>query len=144
VSKLKENDKRVVGCGVRKSTSDLLANNCDEFIFYDDLIRVQKRTQQKQTRQKQAQASGGEKEASDGRQQEAFDRVLATVASLESDYDPVWGSQVKQSVKRVYPGFNESYYGYRSFSDLLEDAAKAGVIAIELDAPSGNYRVRSA
>ena len=137
VSKLKENDKRVVGCGVRKSTSDLLANNCDEFIFYDDLIRVQKQTQQKQTRQKQAQAS-------DGKQQEAFDRVLATVASLESDYDPVWGSQVKQSVKRVYPGFNESYYGYRSFSDLLEDAAKAGVIAIELDGPSGNYRVRSA
>jgi len=98
---------------------------------------VQKQTQQKQTRQKQAQAS-------DGKQQEAFDRVLATVASLESDYDPVWGSQVKQSVKRVYPGFNESYYGYRSFSELLEDAAKAGVIAIELDGPSGNYRVRSA
>jgi hypothetical protein len=70
--------------------------------------------------------------------------VLATVASLESDYDPVWGSQVKQGVKRVYPGFNESYYGYRSFSDLLEDAAKAGVISIELDGPSGNYRVRSA
>ena len=132
VSKLKENDKRVVGCGVRKSTSDLLANNCDEFIFYDDLIRVQKQTRQKQT------------QASDGKKQEAFDRVLATDASLESDYAPVWGSQVKQSVKRVYPGFNESYYGYRSFSDLLEDAAKAGVIAIELDGPSGNYRVRSA
>jgi uncharacterized protein (TIGR00288 family) len=132
VSKLKENDKRVVGCGVRKSTSDLLANNCDEFIFYDDLIRVQKQTRQKQT------------PASDGKKQEAFDRVVATVASLESDYDPVWGSQVKQSVKRVYPGFNESYYGYRSFSDLLEDAAKAGLIAIEHDGPSGNYRVRSA
>jgi len=137
VSKLKENDKRVVGCGVRKSTSDLLANNCDEFIFYDDLIRVQKQTQQKQTQRKQVQAP-------DGKKQEAFERVLATVASLESDYDPVWGSQVKQSVKRVYPGFNESYYGYRSFSDLLEDTAKAGLIAIELDAPSGNYRVRSA
>ena len=137
VSKLKENDKRVVGCGVRKSTSDLLANNCDEFIFYDDLIRVQKQTQQKQTQQKQTQAS-------DEKKQEAFERLLATVASLESDYDPVWGSQVKQSVKRVYPGFNESYYGYRGFSELLEDAAKAGLIAIELDAPSGNYRVRSA
>jgi uncharacterized protein (TIGR00288 family) len=137
VSKLKENDKRVIGCGVRKSTSDLLANNCDEFIFYDDLIRVQKQTQQRQTQRKQVQAP-------DGKKQEAFERVLATVASLESDYDPVWGSQVKQSVKRVYPGFNESYYGYRSFSDLLEDTAKAGLIAIELDAPSGNYRVRSA
>jgi len=139
VSKLKENDKRVVGCGVRKSTSDLLANNCDEFIFYDDLIRVQK-----QTRQKQAQAPTGKTQAPDGKKQEAFERVLATVASLESDYDPVWGSQVKQSVKRVYPGFNESYYGYRGFSELLEDAARAGLIAIELDGPSGNYRVRSA
>jgi hypothetical protein len=95
---------------------------------------------QKQTRQKQTQKT----DASDGKKQEAFDRVGATVASLESDYDPVWGSQVKQSVKRVYPGFNESYYGYRSFSDLLEDAAKAGIIAIERDGPSGNYRVRSA
>ncbi|HVS25458.1 MAG TPA: NYN domain-containing protein [Gammaproteobacteria bacterium] len=139
VSKLKENDKRVVGCGVRKSTSDLLANNCDEFIFYDDLIRVQK-----QTRQRQAQAPASKAQAPDGKKHEAFERVLATVASLESDYDPVWGSQVKQTVKRVYPGFNESYYGYRSFSDLLEDTAKAGLIAIELDGPSGNYRVRSA
>ena len=129
----------MVGCGVRKSTSDLLANNCDEFIFYDDLIRVQK-----QTRQRQAQAPAGKAQAPDGKKQEAFERVLATVASLESDYDPVWGSQVKQTVKRVYPGFNESYYGYRSFSDLLEDTAKAGLIAIELDGPSGNYRVRSA
>ncbi|HUL80501.1 MAG TPA: NYN domain-containing protein [Gammaproteobacteria bacterium] len=144
VSKLKENDKRVVGCGVRKSTSDLLANNCDEFIFYDDLIRVQKQTQQKQTQRKQVQAPDDKAHAPDGKKQEAFERVLATVASLESDYDPVWGSQVKQSVKRVYPGFNESYYGYRSFSELLEDTANAGLIAIELDAPSGNYRVRSA
>src|SRR5215468_11427415 len=81
VSKLKENDKRVVGCGVRKSTSDLLANNCDEFIFYDDLIRVQK-----QTRQKQTQAADDQQ---DDKKQEAFERLLATVASLESDYDPV-------------------------------------------------------
>src|SRR5215471_17038187 len=144
VSKLKENDKRVVGCGVRKSTSDLLANNCDEFIFYDDLIRVQKQTQQKQTQRKQVQAPDGKVQAPDDKKQEAFERVLATVASLESDYDPVWGSQVKQSVKRVYPGFNESYYGYRSFSDLLEEAAQAGIISIERDGPSGNYRVRSA
>jgi uncharacterized protein (TIGR00288 family) len=136
VSKLKENNKRVLGCGVRSSTSDLLANNCDEFIFYDDLIRVQKRTETRQQRQPQ--------KDTDKKQQEAFDRIAATVASLESDYDPVWGSLVKQSVKRVYPGFNESYYGYRTFADLLQEAAKQGFITLELDEQRGNYRVRSA
>jgi uncharacterized protein (TIGR00288 family) len=134
VSKLKENNKRVLGCGVRSSTSDLLANNCDEFIFYDDLIRVQKRTQ---TRQKP------KKESTDSRKQEAFDRLVATITSLETDYDPVWGSLVKQTVKRVYPGFNESYYGYRTFAELLEDAAKEGIIGLELDPQRGNYRVRT-
>jgi uncharacterized protein (TIGR00288 family) len=134
VSKLKENDKHVLGCGVRSSTSDLLANNCDEFIFYDDLIRVQKRTQ---TRRQP------KKENTDSRKQEAFDRLLATISSLETDYDPVWGSLVKQTVKRVYPGFNESYYGYRTFAELLEDAAKEGVIKLELDPQRGNYRVRA-
>ncbi len=135
VSKLKENDKRVLGCGVRSSTSDLLANNCDEFIFYDDLARASARASEK-PRQKSAKEH-------DKKQQEAFDRVLATVASLETDYDPVWGSQVKQSVKRVYPGFNETYYGYRNFSDLLEDAAKEGLIKLDRDGPHGNYRVSS-
>jgi uncharacterized protein (TIGR00288 family) len=135
VSKLKENDKRVLGCGVRSSTSDLLAGNCDEFIFYDDLIRVQKRTQ---TRTKPR------KESTDSRKQEAFDRLVATITSLETDYDPVWGSLVKQTVRRVYPGFNESYYGYRTFAELLEDAAKEGIIQLELDPQRGNYRVRTA
>jgi uncharacterized protein (TIGR00288 family) len=146
VSKLKENDKRVVGCGVRSSTSDLLANSCDEFIFYDDLIRVQKRTQTRQ-RPKKESADKGEDKAEDKvekRRQEAFDRLAATVASLESDYDPVWGSLVKPTLKRVYPGFNETYYGYRNFTELLEDAAKEGVIQLELDEQRGNYRVRSA
>ena len=131
VSKLKENDKRVVGCGVRSSTSDLLANNCDEFIFYDDLIRVSERQRPKP------------KKTQDSKQQEGFDRLLATVTSLEKDYTTVWGSLVKQTVKRVYPGFDESYYGYRNFSDLLEHAAKEGLITLELDEQRGNYRVRS-
>jgi uncharacterized protein (TIGR00288 family) len=131
VSKLKENDKRVLGCGVRSSTSDLLASNCDEFIFYDDLIRVSKTPMQQP------------KKVQDRKQQEAFDRLLATVTSLESDYDPVWGSLVKQTVRRVYPGFNESYYGYRNFADLLEHAAKEGLITLELDEKRGNYRVRT-
>jgi uncharacterized protein (TIGR00288 family) len=138
VSKLKENDKRVIGCGVRSSTSDLLANNCDEFIFYDDLIRVQKRTQ---TRQKPKRMSADTD--TDKRKQEAFDRLVATVTSLETDYDPVWGSLVKPTLKRVYPGFNESYYGYTTFAELLQDAAKEGVIRLELDEQRGNYRVKS-
>ncbi|HEY8519885.1 MAG TPA: NYN domain-containing protein [Gammaproteobacteria bacterium] len=132
-SKLKENNKRVIGCGVRSSTSDLLAQNCDEFIFYDDLIEASKR----RPRRKPAKTDLSEK------QQEAFERLTATVTSLEEDYDPVWGSLVKQTVKRVYPGFNESYYGYRSFSELLEDARKHGLIELDFDEQRGNYRVRS-
>jgi uncharacterized protein (TIGR00288 family) len=133
VSKLKENNKRVLGCGVRSSTSDLLAGNCDEFIFYDDLIRVSERQQQRPK----------PKKAQEPKQTEAFDRLLATVTSLEKDYTTVWGSLVKQTVKRVYPGFDESYYGYRNFSDLLEHAAKEGLITLELDEQRGNYRVSS-
>ena len=122
VSKLKENDKRVIGCGVRSSTSDLLANNCDEFIFYDDLIRVQKRTQTRRRHagaEERAPAPDADETDTDKRKQEAFDRLVATVTSLETDYDPVWGSLVKPTLKRVYPGFNESYYGYRTFAELL-------------------------
>jgi len=132
VSKLKENNKRVIGCGVRSSTSDLLANNCDEFIFYDDLIRVSKRQRPKAA-----------VKTEDKKQQEAFDRLVETVISLETDYQTVWGSLVKQTVKRVYPGFDETYYGYRNFSDLLEQAAKAGLVTLEFDEQRGNYRVRS-
>jgi uncharacterized protein (TIGR00288 family) len=132
VSKLKENDKRVIGCGVRSSTSDLLASSCDEFIFYDDLVRAAKRPR-----------APGKKGESD-KQREAFDRLLQTVASLETDHDPLWGSIVKQTLKRVYPGFNESYYGYRSFSDLLKDAREHGMIELEFDEDRGNYKIRSA
>src|SRR6185436_517869 len=99
VSKLKENDKRVVGCGVRSSTSDLLANNCDEFIFYDDLLRVQKRTQQRSQQRRTPRKESAENvdatDTADKRKQEAFERLAATVTSLETDYDPVWGSLVK-------------------------------------------------
>ncbi len=149
VSKLKENDKRVIGCGVRSSTSDLLANNCDEFIFYDDLIRVQKRTQQRtqQRRRPKKESADNVVEPTDGadkRKQEAFERLVATVTSLETDYDPVWGSLVKPTLKRVYPGFNESYYGYTTFAELLQDAAKEGFIHLELAEQRGNYRVRTA
>src|SRR5699024_10757986 len=111
VSKLKENDKRVIGCGVRSSTSELLVANCDEFIYYDDLVR-------KSGHQRKRQKTSGKVDKA----AEARNMLVETITSLESDYDPVWGSLVKQTIKRVYPGFDESYYGFKSFSDLLKDA----------------------
>ena len=137
VSKLKENDKRVIGCGVRSSTSDLLINNCDEFIYYDDLVRAKAKTRRSSTRKKRT-----SKEAQ--KKQEAVDRVAEIVESLEGDYDPVWGSLVKQTIRRVYPGFNESYYGYKSFNDVLQAAAASGAVALDYDERRGNYKVRSA
>lgn len=134
VSKLKENNKRVLGCGVRSSTADILASSCDEFVYYDDLIEVSRK---RRTRKK----AGKERPP---KQQEALDRILETVESLQSDYDPLWGSLVKQTVKRVYPGFSEGYYGYGSFSELLEDAARQGLVALEFDETRGNYKIRTA
>jgi uncharacterized protein (TIGR00288 family) len=136
VSKLKENDKRVLGCGVRNSTSDILASSCDEFLYYDDLIEV--------SRKRSSRKKSGKTTAKTSKQQEAVDRIGEIVESLESDYDPVWGSMVKQTVKRVYPDFSESYYGYKSFSELLEDAAKQGQVVLEFDEDRGNYKVRTA
>jgi len=131
VSKLKENNKRVIGCGIKASTSDLLIANCDEFIYYDDLIRTAEKTTA--TRKK----SGGK-----GKNDEAFDRVVEVLHSIEQDYDPLWGSALKQAIGRVYPGFNEGYYGYRSFSDLLVDLESKDLIELEYDESRGNYKVR--
>jgi uncharacterized protein (TIGR00288 family) len=133
VSKLKENNRRVIGCGVKSSTSDLLIANCDEFVYYDDLIRTAKKTP---TPPKKERAS------EDDKKQEAFDRVLEVLHSVEQDYDPLWGSTLKQAIRRVYPGFAESYYGYGSFSDLLEDIKARGLLSLEYDDSRGNYKVR--
>jgi hypothetical protein len=133
VSKLKENDKRVIGCGAKSSTSDLLIANCDEFIYYDDLIRAAKKS-------KPAVVKG---ETVD-KKQEAKDRVIEVLNSIERDYDPLWGSTLKHAIRRVYPGFNEGYYGYSSFSDLLEDLRGRGFIELDYDQSRGNYKVRGA
>ncbi len=133
VSKLKENDKRVIGCGVKSSTSDLLIANCDEFIYYDDLIR--KARKKSPSRRKQ----GRKKTKKD----EALEMLLGIVNSLDSDYDPVWGSLVKQTLRRVYPGFDETYYGYRNFSDMLEDASGKKLLELKYDEQRGNYKVRT-
>jgi len=136
VSKLKENDKRVIGCGVKSSTSDLLIANCDEFIYYDDLIRAatKSRSRTKKTSKKST--------SKENKKQEAADRVLEVLYSLEQDYDLVWGSQLKQAIRRVYPGFNEGYYSYDSFTDLLSDLAKQDLIELEYDESRRNYKVQ--
>jgi uncharacterized protein (TIGR00288 family) len=134
VSKLKENNKRVIGCGVKDSTSQLLVSSCDEFLYYDDLVRSAERAKPKRRTKKNETK----------KHQEAHYRLVEIVTSLAGEYTTVWGSLVKQTIKRVYPGFNEGYYGYATFSDLLEDAESAGLLRLELDESRGNYKVRLA
>jgi uncharacterized protein (TIGR00288 family) len=134
VSKLKENDKRVIGCGVKSSTSDLLISGCDEFIYYDDLIR----SAEKPRPRRGPAPKGGEKK----KEEDAIDQVVEIVRSLERDYDTVWGSMVKQAIRRVYPGFNEEYAGYSSFTELLEAARDQKALELEFDEERGNYIVR--
>lgn len=133
VAKLKENNKRVIGCGAKSSTSDLLIANCDEFIYYDDLIRAAKKSRPRPKKD-------GKPE--EDKKQEAIDRVIEVLGSLEQDYDTLWGSLLKQAIRRVYPGFSEAYYGYGSFSDLLEEIKRKGLIELEYDESRGNYKVR--
>ncbi|HWK74508.1 MAG TPA: NYN domain-containing protein [Povalibacter sp.] len=156
VSKLRENNKTVIGVGVKSSTSDLLMANCDEFIYYDDLVRQNEKKQQRARRKpapkpvsgatatKEKEPSKAEKTEED-RKQEAFDLVLDTIEALASERDQdekIWGSMVKQTLKRRNPGFNETYYGFRTFSDLLEDARQRKLLELEPDQKSGGYIIR--
>ncbi|MBW3600580.1 MAG: OST-HTH/LOTUS domain-containing protein, partial [Planctomycetes bacterium] len=120
-------------CGVKSSTSDLLIANCDEFIYYDDLIRKAK---------KRTTRPAKKDDSEEDKKQEAADRLVEVLQSVEQDYDPVWGSLLKQVIRRVYPGFSEGYYGFRSFSELLEDSKGRGLIDLEYDESRGNYIVR--
>ena len=190
VSKLRENAKVVIGVGVKNSSSDLLIANCDEFIFYDDLVRedeTKRRVAKKRTAKKAAPAKGakignvageasgdvsgataaeagseaamsvadaaadaslelpGEAGAAENRKQEAIDLVVGTVEALLSERgegEKLWGSMVKQTLKRRNPGFNESYYGFRAFSDLLEEGQKRKLLVLERDDKSGGYVIR--
>ena len=157
VSKLRENDKDVIGCGVKNSTSDLLIANCDEFIYYDDLVREQQQKPRRQARKKAtpsqpaAQSQGPaepreEEGKEEERKQEAFDLVLSTIDALVSSRDAgdkIWSSMVKQAIKRQRPGFNESYYGFRTFNKLLEEAASRKLLSLERDDKSGNYLIHN-
>ena len=148
VSKLRENNKTVIGVGVKQSTSDLLIANCDEFIFYDDLAREADKP--RRTRRKAASKKSAKKEtpaqSEDERKQEALDLVLETVEDLfeeRGEEEKVWGSMVKQTLKRRKPGFNETYHGFRTFSQLLEEAQTRKLLQLEHDEKSGGYIIRS-
>lgn len=138
VSKLRENSKDVVGVGVKQSTSDLFLSNCDEFIFYDDLVR------KKSSRPPQKKASQARGRTS--KQDEALDLVLETIETLfetRGEDELLWGSMVKQAIKRRNPGFNENYYGFRGFNSVLEELQKRGLIELKPDEKSGGYVIRS-
>jgi uncharacterized protein (TIGR00288 family) len=164
VSKLKENHKRVIGCGVKNSTSTLLMTSCDEFLYYDDLAQLADVKAQKIAQKKPAAAKRTEKAdkaektgkaapkpvvravegnvAPDGQDApDAIDRVLEIVESLSKDYDVIWGSMIKQALRRVHPDFNEANAGYRNFNELLQDAERDGCVRLEYDERRGNYRV---
>lgn len=147
VSKLRENNKTVIGVGVKSSTSDLLMANCDEFIFYDDLIRNQKKKAEGRSR-KAAKKKATKKttaKAVDDKAQEAFDLVLETTEALFEDREAeekVWGSMVKQALKRRKPGFSESYHGFKSFNHLLQEAEKQGLLTLQHDEKSGGYIIK--
>lgn len=148
VSKLRENNKTVIGVGVKSSTSDLLMANCDEFIFYDDLIRNQKKKAEGQ-KKKAAKKKTSKKTAAkpvDDQAQEAFDLVLETTEALFEDREAeekVWGSMVKQALKRRKPGFSESYHGFKSFNQLLQEAEKQGLLTLQHDEKSGGYIIKT-
>jgi uncharacterized protein (TIGR00288 family) len=159
VSKLRENNKEVIGVGVKQSSSDLLINSCDEFIYYDDLVREDrskaKRARRKPARPKQAaraapeapEPEGEAEEAEDkDKSQQAMDLVVGTFEALVAERgedEKIWSSMIKQALKRRKPGFNESYYGFKSFNSLLEEAQARGLLKLERDEKSGGYVVRA-
>lgn len=167
VSKLRENDKIVIGVGVKNSTSDLLLANCDEFIFYDDLVRRSPArpapavprarqparnavSQPKVAPKVPAPASTATPAAAgaapDAKTQEALDLVIETYEALVAERgegEKIWGSMIKQTLKRRKPGFNESYYGYRTFGQLLQEGASRGILEIEVDEKSRGIIIKS-
>jgi len=156
VAKLRENNKLVIGVGVKNSTSDLLTSACDEFIYYDDLVRAQA---QKQTRRaprpSKADAKGGAapaaanaaapKAGEDERKQEAIDLVVETMEALQEErghQERIRASQVGQALKRRRPEFRESAHGFRSFGAVLEEAQRRGLLRLSRDERSGDYVIQ--
>ncbi len=129
VSKLRENNKYVIGVGVKNSSSELLVDNCDEFIYYEDLVRTQKKP------------ARGLRDLPE-KTGEAMSLITDAMEALQrEDKEVLWGSMIKQTIMRKKPSFNESYYGYKTFSRMLEDAAKHGILELKKDAKSRSYIV---
>jgi uncharacterized protein (TIGR00288 family) len=130
VSKLKENNKYVIGVGVKNATSDLLIDNCDEFIFYEDLVRPPQKT------------AAAIKSTFPKKKQQAFSLLLDAIVSLKRENKEVlWSSMIKETIKRKMPQFDEGYFDYDTFSELLEDAAEHKVVQLSKDQKSGSYIV---
>jgi uncharacterized protein (TIGR00288 family) len=162
VSKLRENNKTVIGIGVRASTSDLLVKNCDEFIFYDDLVRADESQRKSAAKRKEAKEgeprepkkkskaadkSAAEAAPADDRRSAALELVMETLEALAAERggdEKIWPSMIKQALKRRRPDFNESAYGYKSFGKLLEDAQERKLLALIKDEKTGQYIVRPA
>jgi len=150
VSKLRENNKYVIGIGVKDSTSDLLSANCDEFIFYDDLVRAQEAKKKQAAKKAPAKPATGaakstEAKVEEDKRQEALDLIVETVEALIAERgsdEKIWGSMVKTTMQRRIPGFTELYYGYRSFKELVEDAQKHKLLRVVRDEKSGQYTIR--
>lgn len=153
VSKLRENNKTVIALGVKNSSSDLLVENCDQFIYYDDLERDRVQDERRERRERRDASKPGDDasqsapktpKSDDDRKQEAIERVLETVDALfrERDDDTLWGSMVKQTIKRKQPTFSETFHGYRNFNQLLEDMRDRGLLELTKDARSGGYLIQ--
>jgi len=148
VSKLRENDKRVIGVGVKNSSSKLLIDNCDEFLYYDDLVRERRKRAErakpapaKPNRPPKAGADPTPKDL-DRRREEAREILIETVEALFRDRaSPLWGSHVKQTIMRKRPNFSETFHGYRGFNELLEDAEHRRLLRLQKDERSGGYIV---
>ncbi len=147
VSKLRENNKVVIGVGVKNSTSDLLISNCDEFIYYDDLnLETDKQHNAKRKTAIKKVTPQATAQSEEDKKQEALDLVMETVEDLFKERgaeEKVWGSMVKQTLKRRKPGFNETYHGFRTFGKLLEAAQANKLLEMEYDEKSGGYIIKS-
>lgn len=146
VSKLRENAKTVIGAGVKNSTSDLFINNCDEFLYYDDMVRAKPSKARQKAAASPPAAKPAEGENKGPSLEKAFDLVAETLEALTEERDEdetVWGSMIKQAIKRRNPGFNERAYGFRSFNELLLEAQKRGLVKLEADEKSGGYTVHA-
>jgi len=151
VSKLRENNKIVIGVGVKNSASDLLVANCDEFIYYDDLVRPQpprKKTTDRETSRKPAKSPVAKavKQPAGNKKREAWDLIVETYEALveeRGEGEKIWGSMIKQTLKRRKPGFSESYYGFRSFGQMLEEAGAHGILELEREEKSGGFIIKS-